>query len=158
MYFTPKNSIYFLLEDKLEQVDIILSSETLQDRGFTFDIIDADISFKAISSAEIKKTKVNIFAVYNSISLNNITLSNTAKSFVPLNIQNVKVIYSILNPLNVDIKAVGDFGELKGEFNVLKRFLHLELKPSKNMLTNYKNTLKKLSKTKNGEFIYDKTF
>ena len=158
MYFTPKSSIYFFLEKKLEQVDVVVSSEDIQDSGFTLHIKNADISFKSISSVDIKETNINIFAIYNSINFKDITLSSTARSFAPLKIENIKIVHSIFNPLNVKIHSVGEFGELDAEFNIVDNSIHLELKPSKVMSKNYKNTLKKLSKTENGEFVYDKTF
>jgi len=158
MYFTPKDSIYFLLEEKLKQVDVVISSEQVEDSGFILNITDADLSFKSISSAKINEVSITIFALYNSVSLNGITLSTTAKSFAPLNIESAKVVYSIFNPLNASIKAVGEFGELEGEFNIVNNTLHLELKSSQEMLKNYQNSLRKLSKTENGEFVYDKTF
>ncbi|WP_324170592.1 hypothetical protein [Sulfurimonas sp.] len=158
MYFTPKDSIYFLLEEKLKQSDIVISFEQVEDKGFFLNIVDADISFKSISSAKINEASIIVFAIYNSVSLKGITLSTTAKSFAPLNIHKAKVIYSIFNPLNVSIEAVGEFGELEGEFNIVNSTLHLELKPSQEMLKNYQSSLRKLNKTENGEFVYDKTF
>ena len=158
MYFTPKDSIYFFLEEKLKKVDIVISSEQVNDSGFSLKIADADIYFKSISSANINEASIRVFAIYNSINFKNITLSKTAKSFAPLNIASVQAVYSILNPLNAKINAIGDFGILEAQYNILDKTLNLVLKPSKNMLKNYKHTLRKLSKTKNGEFIYDKTF
>ena len=158
MYFTPKDSIYFSFEEKLKHLDVVISSEQVEDSGFTLNITDADLSFKSISSAKINQSSITVFALYNSVSLKGITLSSTAKSFAPLNIESVNVVYSIVNPLNASIKAVGEFGELEGEFNIVDSSLHLELKPSQKMLKNYQSSLRKLSKTENGEFVYDKTF
>ncbi|NOR57772.1 MAG: hypothetical protein GQ474_04540 [Sulfurimonas sp.] len=158
MYFTPKESIYFSFEEKLKQVDVVISSEQVKDSGFILNITDADIYFKSISTAKINKTSITIFAFYNSVSLKGITLSSTAKSFAPLNVESAKVVYSIFNPLNASIEAVGEFGELEGEFNIVESSLHLELKPSQKMLKNYQSSLRKLSKTENGEYVYDKTF
>ncbi|WP_373003698.1 hypothetical protein [Sulfurimonas sp.] len=158
MYFTPKDSIYFSFEEKIKQVDVVISNEQVKDSGFTLNITDADISFKSISSAKVSKTSVTIFALYNSVNLKGITLSSTAKSFAPLNIESVNVVYSIFNPLYATIEAVGEFGELEGEFNIADNSLHLKLKPSQEMLKSYQNSLKQLSKTKNGDFVYDKTF
>ena len=34
MYFTPKESIYFSFEEKLKQMDVVISSEQAKDSGF----------------------------------------------------------------------------------------------------------------------------
>ena len=47
---------------------------------------------------------------------------------------------------------------LDAKYNIAENSLHLDLKPSKIMFQNYKNTLSTLVKTENGEFTYDKTF
>jgi len=158
MYFTPKSSIYFLLEQQLKQRDVVVSSEEIVDSGFDFKIEHANVSFKSIESASISEITLKIFALYNSIDLKEIVLSSTAKSFIPLHVDSVVIIYSVLDPLNVNAYAVGEFGELNAKFSIVENSLHLDLKPSKVMLKNYKNTLRNLTKTENGEFIYDKTF
>lgn len=158
MYFTPKSSVYFLLEEQLKKYDVVISSEEINEGSFTLNIKDADVSFKSISSAKIAKSDVKIFALYNSLNFEDITLSSTAKSFAPLKIEKVKVVYSVLNPMNATLYGVGEFGEVNAEFNILKMSLHLVLKPSEIMSKDYKNTLKNLLKTENGEFTYDKTF
>ena len=158
IYFTPKVSTYYLLETKIEVFDVVVSSEKLTDNGFSLSIDNANISVKSIDSANIGSAIVKVFGIYNLIDLNNITLSNTAKSFVPLHVDNVNIVYSILNPLSVRGYGVGEFGEFDANFNLLDRDLYLLLKPSKKMLINYKSSLKNLNKNDNGEYIYDKTF
>ena len=51
----------------------------------------------------------------------------------------------------------GQFGKAKLSFNIQDNKLHVDLKPSDNMLKNYKTTLKGLKKSNDGEFVYDKT-
>ena len=158
MYFVPKSSVYYLLEHKLEKHAVILSSEKIKDTGLALELEDAKISFRSVHSVNVDKTTLKIFVLYNSINLSGVSLSCTAKSFIPLHIENVQVVYSIFSPLDVNAHAVGEFGELEAKFNIFENTLHLELKPSKVMLQEYKSTMKNLIKTKNGEFIYDKTF
>jgi len=99
-----------------------------------------------------------MYGLYNSIYLSDITLSSTAKSFVPLHVENIKVIYSILNPLNIKAHGVGEFGEFEAKFNILEYTLHVELKPAEIMSKKYKDTLKNFSKNEDGELYYDKNF
>jgi len=158
IYFTPKSSVYFLLEEELQKQNIVISSEKVSDGGFVFKIKHADISVKSIKSANIQETTLKIFAIYNSLNLKKIVLSDAFKSFVPLHVYNAEIVYSIIDPLDIKIRAVGKFGKLKANFNIIKNHLHLNLKPSNVMIKKYKSTLKNFTKIKNGEFAYDKTF
>lgn len=158
MYFTPKVSIYYFLESELKPYDVIISSETLEDNGFSLNVQNALIYVKSIESAEIKDLDVTIFGLYNSIALKDIKLSSTVGSFVPLNVRDVNVAYHLFNPLNVTANAIGEFGEAEVFLNLAERSLHVVLKPSDLMKKSYGNTLRNLKKSENGEFTYDKTF
>lgn len=158
MFFTPKVSIYYFLEHKLKDYDVVIGSEKLKDSGCSLKIEDADISFKSIPSAKIGEASIKIFALYNSLNIKDILLSGAAKSFVPLHINSAQVRYSIFNPLHVYAHADGEFGVADASFNIIENSVHVDLKASKKMLQAYKSTLKSLRKTKNGEFVYDKTF
>jgi len=157
-YFAPKTSVYHLLEKELKTYGVVISAETTRDNGFTFDVENANVSFKGIDSAVVESINLKAFLLYNSISANGVTLSSAANSFVPLKVQNADVVYSIFNPLNVTAFAQGEFGEADVSFNLLERTLHLELQPSKVMLQKYKSTLRNLKKSQEGDYVYDKTF
>ncbi len=156
MYFIPKTNIYYFLEQKLKPYGVVISSEEIKEGMLTLEIDNADVSLKAIDSAHIAEIKVGIFALYNSVTLNDITLSSAAESLVPLSIAHAKVGYAIWNPLHVTAHAQGDFGEADVKFNLINMSLHLHLTPSDIMLKNYKNTLQNLSKNEQGEYVYDK--
>ncbi|MBL0687298.1 MAG: hypothetical protein JJV95_07495 [Sulfurospirillum sp.] len=158
MYFTPKSNFYYFAEKQLQKIDIIISTETIDDRLLTFKVEYLDVSYNEIQSAKIDSVTIKIFGIYNSLNFENIVLSSVAQSFLPLNIENIHIVYSILNPLNIKIHALGDFGETNIEFNFIGRVLHVVLNPSELMLQDYQHTLQKLNKNENGEFIYDKTF
>jgi len=158
VYFSPKVGLYYFAEKGLKTFDVVISSETLNDRGFSLDIDNAVVLVKSIESAKIDKVVFNFLIFYNSITLDGIKLSSTVKSFLPLNIKNITVRYSILNPLNAVVYAQGDFGKLDGSVDILDRKVHLVLSPSKKMEKNYKNSLKNFKVSKNGELTYDKIF
>ncbi|MBU1659432.1 hypothetical protein KKG72_10350 [bacterium] len=158
MYFTPKVSVYYFLEQQLKPYAVIISSEEVKDDGFTLGIEHASISVKSIESANIGEIGVKIFVLYNSLNLKNITLSSAAGSFIPLQADAAEIRYTVLNPLHVVAHAKGDFGEVQAQFNLLQNTLHLKLIPSDVMLKDYTHTLKTLVKNESGEYLYDKTF
>jgi len=156
IYFIPKVSVYYFLEQKLKSHSVIISNEDVIDSGFSLNISDAIISLKSVDSAKISNVDIKIFALYNTIDVKDITLSSVAESFVPIYVKNVNIQYSIFDPLNIIAVSSGDFGEAYANINIIDRVLHLNLKPSKSMLKDYKNTLKILKKSENGEYIYEK--
>ena len=158
MYFTPKENIYFVLENELKKYNVIISNENITDNGFTLSLSDAEVFFKSIKSADIKEIDIKMFGVYNSLSMYDIKLSETASSFLPLNIQKVTITHSIFNPLNINIYELGDDGELEGNFNLVEMALHIIFEPSELMLKKYKNSMREFKKSEDGSYSYDKTF
>ncbi|MEA3371131.1 MAG: hypothetical protein U9Q40_07310 [Campylobacterota bacterium] len=158
MYFTPKVTLFYLLEKELQKYDVVVSNEILVDNGFSLNVNDGSVFVKSIESAKIKEANIKIFGIYNSVNLNEIRLSNAAASFVPLYIDEFNVRYSIFNPLNVKAYAIGEFGEAEASFSILDMALHVDVEPSAKMQKEYKNSMRQLSKSEDGGYSYDKTF
>ena len=156
MYFTPKVSLYYLLESKLLEHSIIVDKETIIDNGLSLSIENASVNVKSIESAKIENINLKVFGVYNKVSLENIKLSSVAASMLPTDISSVDITYNIFNPLQVSAEAIGGFGEAKVSFNIPEMALHLDLKPSKKMLSSHRQTLRNLKKSKEGDYSYDK--
>lgn len=158
MYFTPKAALYYFAESKVEPYGVVITDEDVVDNGFTLSIKDAVVTFKAIESAEVKDTNMAIYGIYNNVSVNNITLASTVASFVPTDIKNINITYSIFNPLNIVASANGGFGYAEAEISLVERKVFLKLQPSKIMSKNYGSTLRNLKKSKDGGYEYAKTF
>ena len=157
IFFIPKISLYYFAEKQfMKPYSLIVSSEKLQDNGFSLTIKDAKITLKSIPSAEVKTIDIKVLALYNTISIKDIKLASMASSFVPLNIYNIDIKYTILNPLNITIKSSGDFGDVDGRVDIVKREIYITLKASQIMRSKFKTTLKVLKRDKNGEYIYEK--
>jgi len=155
--FVPKESFYYLLEQKLEKFDFIISNEKLEDKTLSLNIENLDISAKGIEALTIKEADVLILGLYNSVELQNIQLSSLVESYLPAKIEKVDISYTILNPLVVQADGYGTFGDARVAVNILEKKARLVLKPSKIMLNKYRNSLRKFKKSKNGEYIYEKS-
>ena len=156
MFFAPKISAYYFLEQQIKPFGVIVSSEELSDNGFSLSIENASITFKEIESANINNINIKLFALYNSVNISDIALSSTAASFVPLNVEKVYIRHSVFDPLNVHVDLKGEFGEAVGSYNILENSVHLKLTPSDIMNKQFRGTLRNLKKDENGEYIYDK--
>jgi len=161
LYFTPKISLYYLAEQKIKPISgVIISKESLKDNGFSLEIDNAHISLKGIDSAVIEKINIKILGFFNTLNINNITLSSVADSFIPLHIESIYMHYSLLNPLNIIGKIEGDFGEASVIISLnkdrLQPHLLVTLTASSKMKKGYRRTLRNFKKNKEGEFIYEK--
>lgn len=154
--FTPKQSVYYFIEQEVGAFDVVISGEKVQDRFFTLEIDNAHLFAQGIETAEITTTKVTLLGVYNSIDVSGINLASIVENFAPKKVERLSVNYSIINPLNVSISANGGFGEVEGEFSILEQSLSLVLKPSKLMLSKYRTSLREFKKDQNGEYKYVK--
>ncbi len=158
IYFIPKVNLYYFIESKLKPSSVIISMEEVQDKGLNLEIRNAKVFFKSIESAEVSKVNLSAFLVFNKFHAQDITLSSIAKSFIPIKIDNIDVIVSILSPLNAHIYATGEFGKAYGVYNIMDKSLNIKLTPSNTMKNKYKKTLNELKKSENGEYEYVKNF
>ena len=156
MYFMPKISTYYLFEEQLKENSVVISKEELIDNGFSLDINNACVSVNSISSAKIKNINIKLFAFFNEVSIQNISLSKSMNLFIPLHVEHINISYSLLNPLILNLDGVGEFGEFVAKYDISEHKIKLHLKPSKVMLSDYETTLTNLKKSENGEYIYEK--
>lgn len=155
--FTPKESLYFFAEQKLEPFGVVIAQEQLQDKLFTLELEDATLYAQKIEAAKVSASQITLLGIYNSIEVEGVELASMVESFVPQKIAHISLRYSLVDPLNVVIEADGEFGDVNGAFSIVERKLELHLKPSKVMLEKYRSTLREFKKDQNGEYNYVKT-
>jgi len=158
MAFSPKESLYFLLENELKNFDVVISKEQLNSNLLSLDIKNLEITTKGIPSALIDEASVTLLVFSNTVELQNIKLSSLVESYLPSKIEYLEVSYTIFNPLHVTASGNGEFGEAEVTFNITSRELEVVLNPSKKMLSKYRNSLRRFKKTENGEYVYAQTF
>jgi len=158
LFFTPKENLYYFGEEQLKSLDVIIAYEEVIDQGFSLQIKDAKLYVKKIQSANIASTQIRIFGLYNAVNIENIVLDSTFEQFFPPLINHVSLDQNIFSPQQIHAEAVGDFGEAHATLNLLDRNVSVIVKPSKLMLSRYRNTLRQLKKTKEGDYRYDTKF
>jgi len=138
----PKEELYYLLEKELKKNDIIISNETIKDRWFGVVIENADIYVKGAKMAEVSELQLNIFFLYNTLTVKRVKTNEAIHNVAPKDIENVLIKYSIIDPLNVTIDADGSFGVLQGAVEMLKREVKI-LFPVAKDINVFKKFLKK---------------
>ncbi len=158
LFFTPKENIYYFAEEQLKPLGVIIAHEEAVDHGFTLELAHSHLYVQKIKSAEIESATLSIFGLYNGVSATNVLLDKTFEAFLPPLIQHADLHQSMIDPLHLNASAVGDFGEAEASVDLLERSVKVFLKPSKLMGARYKNTLKKLNRTKEGDYSYEYKF
>jgi len=158
MAFFPKENIYFLLEKELKNFDVVISKEHVDSSLLSLNLQNLEITTKGIESALIDEASVTLLVFSNSIKLGNIKLSSLVEAYLPSRIDELEVTYTVFDPLHLNAVGMGAFGEAEASFNISSRELEVILKPSKKMLSKYRNSLRRFKKSENGEYVYVQSF
>jgi len=152
--FAPKQELYYLLEKKLKEQDIILSNETVTDTWFGLNIKNADVYVKGIKMANSADLQLNVFFFYNTLKIENINIDASLHSMAPKAIDALNVNYSVLNPLHITVDALGTFGTATGDVALMEKKFHIDFPVAKNI-----NTFKKfLKKDETGGWFYETNY
>ena len=154
LFFTPKESLYYFGEKQLKPLGVVIGHEEVIDHGFTLEVQHAKLYVKKIESAKIQSIQLHLFGLYNALDISDIVLDKTFEQFFPPRIDHVDIRQSILSPVVLSAEAVGDFGEAIAVIDLLDRNGSILLTPSKLMRSRYKNTLRQLKRTKEGDYSY----
>ena len=158
LFFTPKENLYYFAEEQLKPLGIVIGYEEVIDHGFSLEIKDAKLYVQKIKSANIASTTIYLFGLYNTITIEDIVLDSTFEQFFPPLINHVTLHENIFSPQKIVAEAIGDFGEAYATVNLLDRNISVLVKPSKLMRSRYRNTLRQLKKTKEGDYRYESKF
>ncbi len=150
----PKQELYYLLEKELKKSDIIISNETIKDTWYGVKISDADIYIKGAKMAQLSQLELNIFFLYNRLTIKNIITNKAFHNDAPKSIEEINVIYSILDPLHIKLDSIGSFGEANGEVNIKDRTITIGFPIAKEI----KPFRKFLKKDSTGEWKYETNY
>lgn len=156
--FVPKINLYYQFEHLVKPYGVIISDEELYDKRLWLRIENGVLYYEQIESAQIGKIDVMLFLLYDRVKATDIRLSSTLESFVPVDIKEVSLQYSVLDPLRVTLKGSGDLGEISGEVHLRDRTVKVTLQPSKLMSQRYAATLKTLQADDKGGYYYESRF
>ena len=124
--FAPKRELYYLLENYLQRQDIVIDNEKINSGLLTLKIEHPDIYVKGVKIAKADELSIFTIFFYSLLSAKNIDVDESLARLVPGKIEKAVAQYQILNPKNITISIVGDFGKAKGYFSLTKRVLHID--------------------------------
>lgn len=157
MLLLPKQELFYFLEKKLEEKNIVISNEQFENKVLGFDLKYSDIYFEQINVANVEKLSIDTYLFYNQVSIKNVRLLDSFKSMFPTPLTNIYLTYSILDYENIQIKADGIFGKLYGSINLFDRKAIVYLEATSSMKNSYSNVLRQM-KFKDGRYVYEYKF
>jgi len=155
--FLPKEKVFFYALNALSKKNILFKSYIFEDKPYSFYLKDSNIYYKNIQALKIQDFSLNTYIVYNKLIINGIKVDDSLKQFVPSNIKNVNIKYSVLNPLFIDIDIYSKEFKVKGYIDILQEKLVLNLNVSKMFKKQYPKLLRQIkydNKTKEYKYEY----
>ncbi len=158
MLFAPKANLYYLLEEQLRPLGVVIGGETLRDTGFGLEIDGGTLYAKQIESASAERVSVGLFGAYNRVTVKNLQLAKAFEKFWPARIERADAVLALWDPLHLTIDAEGDFGTLRAVIALDERSVDARIVPSQLMLKRYGATLRQMQKDDTGGYRYESRF
>lgn len=141
----PKQNIYYFIEHKLIDENIQLVNERIDDNLFSLSLGSIDILYNQINVAQVEKISISPYLFLNTIEVKAIEINEIFANAMPSKIENIKIVYSLFNPLSVELYASGNFGIIEGDIGIFTGLLIAKIQIS----DSFKNKFSILSQNKN---------
>lgn len=158
LLFLPKSEIYYFVLEKLAKENIYVKNEDIKEKLFGIEFSNAIIEYNTIDIAKVKKSSIYTCFFDTQITIDHIQIDKTLEQFVPSQIDNIFIRYSVLNPLFVTLKGDGKEFNIDGKLDLMNQVLRLELKASKSFKSIYPMVLKQFKKSKEGGYYIEYKF
>lgn len=155
LFFAPKRQLWYLAEDALKPYGVVLSGEYVSDNGFSLSLENGTLYYDDLKIATLGEVDVTPLLVYNAVTVAPFTFADDMQAFLPGEVEEMKLSYSLVDPVRVHLKAEGEFGSLTGLVNLMHRDGNLTLSPSPELLAKKPLWLKELKKQASGAYTYE---
>mgnify|MGYP000125550911 CR=1 FL=1 len=156
--FLPKQELYYLLLKELNKNEIVLDEKYFSDTNLGLKIEDTQVYIKGIKASNIENITLDTFLFFNKLQIKDIKISENFKQFVPAQIDNVSVVYSVMNPLFVDISFRAKEYKGNGFVDIINRKIIINLYPSNKFIRSYSMLLRNMKKINAKEYRYEYSF
>jgi len=149
--FAPKQELYYLLEKELKKQDIIINNEKIKDTWIGLNITNAEIYVKGIKIATVDELKFYAFFLYDKLTIKKIDVDDSLANVAPKSVDEIELVYSILDPEHIQIKGLGSFGTIDGYFTPWTKHIKIHFPVAKDI----KPFRKFLKKDEEGVWKYE---
>jgi len=147
--FLPKEQLFNKVVNIAYENKVYLKDYTFNEDLIRSDIKDMNIIYDGINIVNIKNISIQALLIQNNINISNIEIDASLNSFVPSEIQNININYTIFNPLILKANINSKLYSVKIDFDILSMQINAVFKTSKFFRTKYKKLIKELKYDKN---------
>jgi hypothetical protein len=152
----PREELWYLIEHKLYEFGVVVDGEELNNGLVELNVENGSIHFEALKVGDFEKKSLLLTLFYNQFSLKNLKFSEDMANLGKFKIDELYVTHSLIYPNSVSLQGKGNFGDLKGKFDLFEKRLDLLVHPSKE-LKRERSIMKHLKKHEEG-YIYNAKF
>jgi len=154
--FAPKQRLFNALLHELDINKVNLNSYVFSEDLFFINLKNTNLLYDDIDIAKVNQTNIESYVFYNEIKVNKIKIDESLNSILPSKIDEINIVYSILNPLYVDINVYSPLYKAKGYVDILNKKLIMSINLSKQFKSKYPKIMRQLKFDKDTkEYIYE---
>lgn len=158
VFFAPKRQLWYAAEAALQPYSVVLNGEYVDDSGFSLELEKGTLYYQDLQIAKLGDVSVMSLLLYSSVSTAPFSFSDDMQQFLPGTVEEVALSHSIVDPLNLHIRAEGEFGKLAGVVNLVRHDVNLSLMPSAELLSQKPLWLNELKKQSSGAYTYERVY
>ena len=156
--FLPKEEVYYFLEKKLEEKNVVISDEKINSGFNSIKLNKAKIYYKGLHTSNIDKLTFNTYLFFNQINIESIETSEYLNDTLPSNFKNIKLTYSLINFDEISIEIDEESFQIIGVYKIAKNKLNLELILKDDLKNIKSNKLIKYFSNVDGKYYYEYKF
>ena len=112
--FAPKNYLYFKAEHLWQKDGVVVSGEQVEDGFFSLTLKNGEVFIKDIPSAIFEDVRLYPEIFFNLLSIKNAKTSSSLPLPKPIEIVDLKLVYTPFYPIKVWIRGKSNIGDLSG--------------------------------------------
>jgi hypothetical protein len=126
LLFMPKKALYYKLEEILAKSEVKINEERIDEGLFSLSIQKPKVFVKGIQIATLEKIDVFTVLFFTKLKLDTLKLDESLKAMAPTDIERITASHSVLNPMHIQVDAVGEFGDVAGKVDMKNRTLRMD--------------------------------
>jgi hypothetical protein len=112
--FMPKEELYFGLERALAKQGIEINEGMIEEGMFGLVLKDVSLYAEGVKVATAKRISLFTLLAYSKIKIEEFQTDSGLRSILSVHLKKTVLYHSLLNPVNVYFKSIGDTGEIEG--------------------------------------------
>jgi len=121
----PKKELYYLLEQKLEGQNIVISGEALQENLLGLTVEHPTFYLGGAPVATAKEISLWSMLFYTQADFDDLRIAEGLPT--AFEVQRLRAVHSVLSPFKVSVSGESSLGTLHGEVQLKARMVHIQI-------------------------------